>query len=409
MTANIRRTSRSGERVVARKPITPGPGNAENRIDLDDPAIFELAETRLAVDEAFKTLPAQQGAEASINFLSSSFSGVDLKVVAHLYDSNNWLEEKLEQLNSQRSEAQLVVDGCDNLINGGLDGLAQQQGFGDPSLVSDYAQRRELFIAATGLPFPGGAENDKAVNLLIGNILKGGNISFIGTARMKRQAFTLRQLYGAKVTEFTDRIDNLERIGAAGDGRSSDTVVLGTLQTISLQSFREKNAVRALGHSYAKGYTRGTRTIGGSMIFTIFNEHALADLIRRMGNSRTYGERDAELSTFLPDQLPPIDLTLVFANEYGALSDLRLYGVEFVTDGKVFSIEDLLSEGTMNYVCRDADIMTSRGRFRLSRLQRGMFNDKDDKDLTGSSLLFDNDAYNEHLLRLGVRRRLTNR
>ena len=145
------------------------------------------------------------------------------------------------------------------------------------------------------------------------------------------------------------------------------------------------------------------------MIFTIFNEHALSRLVRAMGNSRTYGERDTELSTLLPDQLPPIDLTLVFANEYGSLSDLRLYGVEFVTDGQVFSIEDLLSESTMNFVCRDADIMTSRGRVRLSRQQRGMFNDKDDKDLTGSSLLFDNSSYNEYLSRIGTRRRLTNR
>jgi len=145
------------------------------------------------------------------------------------------------------------------------------------------------------------------------------------------------------------------------------------------------------------------------MIFTIFNEHALSSLIRGMAASTTYGERDTELSTLLPDQLPPIDLTIVFANEYGSLSDFRLYGVEFFTDGSVFSIEDLLSEQTMQFVCRDADVMTSRGRIRLSRLQRGMFNGKDDKDKTGSSLLFDNQQYEEYLDRLGVRRRLLNR
>lgn len=385
---------------------TSGEYQAEHKYvfipDLADAASSKQQE----IDRLHSQLPARQGTEGNINFLGSSYTGVDLKVVAHLYDNVSWVGDKIFELEAKRLADQLVADGATNLVSGGLDGLARQEIAG--SLSDNYARRREFFIAATGLKYPGGEENDRAVNQLVSGIFKNGSFTFIGIAKMKQRAEYFKQIYTASAKGYQDRLDNLEAAGAA-DPQSSDTVVLGTLQTISVQSFREKNAVRALGHSYAKGYTRGTVTTAGSMIFTIFNEHALTQMITAMGNSRTYGERDTELSTLRPDQLPPIDLTLIFANEYGALSDLRLYGVEFVTDGQVYSIEDLLSEGTMNFVCRDADILTSRGRIRISRLQRGMFNDKDDKDISGSSLLFDNDAYYEYLGRLGTRRRLTGR
>lgn len=401
MTAKVHSSTSSGDSVIGG---TVGIGLSGQVHNLDETYQTEVTSARFGIQNAFDQLPAQKNAEASINFFGSSYTGVDLKVIAHLYDTPNNKDKVLEDLEKKRATAIAIVDGCTNLLTGGLDGLAQQQQSGNPLFFGDFEARKELFIAATGVD-PVNPANQRAIGILVGNIFKTGNFTFLGVAQMKRQAQGLLYTYVPQETSLTDQIDNLKEL----DFESSSTAVLGTLQTISIQSFREKHAVRACGHSYAKGYTRGTRTIGGTMIFTIFNEHALAELIRSLSSSQNYGERDAELSTLLPDQLPPLDLTLVFANEYGSLSDFRLYGVEFVTDGSVFSIEDLLSEGTMNFVCRDADIMTSRGQVRLSRLQRGMFNDKDDKDIAGSSLLFDNNDYYEHLQRLGVRRRLTNR
>lgn len=366
----------------------------------------ELNQIRDQIEQEYQNLPANQAGQGNINFLGSSYSGVDLKVVAHMYDAIKWVDEKLEQLEVDAELCQTIIDGCTNLIAGGLDGLAQQEETGNPLFFGDYAAKKEIFIAATGIPFPSSEVNQRAINLLVGNVFAGLAFTFVNVARMKQAALTVQQYQEYLLTDLRNRIENLQSIK---DSESSDTVVLGSLQTISVQTFRPKAPVRALGHSYPKGYTRGTRMIAGSMIFTIFNEHALSAMIRAMGNSRTYGERDAELSSLLPDQLPPIDITISFANEYGSLSDMKIYGLEFISDSAVFSIEDLLSEGVMNFVCRDADLMTSRGRIRINRLQRGMFNDKDDKDLTGSSLLFDNAAYNEYLDRLHVRRRLKNR
>lgn len=371
---------------------------------------IEQAFNTKEIDRRYRDLPALKENNPNINFLGSSFSGTDIKVVAHMYDAKNWNDQKLEELNAKLATSQAVYDACTTLLAGGLSQLAIEN-----SGELDYPTKRDVFLAAAG--FGGNSpsmqntarpEIAKAQQIVFRNIFGYGNFTFIGLAQMRRRTDRLKTSTGAEISEYKQRIQHVNSLGTV---ESSSTVVLGTLQTISVQSFREKNAVRACGHAYAKGYTRGTRTIGGSMIFTIFNENALSHLIRNMGNSPHFheGTRDSELSTLIPDQLPPLDLTIVFANEYGALSDFRLYGLEWFTDGTVFSIEDLLSEETMNFVCRDADIMTKRGRINISRLQRGMFNDKDDKDRTGSSLLFDNQAYYEYLDRLGVRRRLTNR
>ena len=204
-----------------------------------------------------------------------------------MYDTVNWVDEKLSQLEQKRTINQLILDGLNNLVANGLDGLAQQESLGNPFFFQDYSAKRELFIAATGIPFPGGGETERAINFLTATILGTANFSLINVARMKQRCLQLQTQYQLSVDELTDRIANLEELSANGQGLSSSTITLGTLQTVSLQSFREKNAVRALGHSYAKGYTRGARTIGGSMIFTIFNEHALAQLIRGMGTSRS--------------------------------------------------------------------------------------------------------------------------
>lgn len=376
--------------------------SAERTYFFEDPRA--AANRSIEINRRYDELPAQKNADPNINYFGSSYSGVDIKVVAHLYDALQVNEEFQEKINQEIDYTNLIIDGAQSLLNGGLDGLAQQRETGNPLFFTDPPARRELFIAATGInQFD--EFGAKALRFLVNSVWKSAGFDFLSVARMKRAAEGIITTMTNKTRELSDRADRI----LENQQNSTATLALGTLQTISVQSHREKFAVRALGHSYAKAYTRGPRTIAGSMIFTVFDEHALSKLIRSVGSSNTYGEKDRELTTLLPDQLPPLDLTIVFANEYGSLSDRRLYGVEFVNDGVTYSIEDLLSENVINFVCRDADVMTKRGNVRLSRLQRGMFNANDDKDMSGSSLLFDNNSYNEYLERLKVRRRLNNR
>jgi hypothetical protein len=52
-------------------------------------------------------------------------------------------------------------------------------------------------------------------------------------------------------------------------------------------------------------------------------------------------------------QLPPFNISMLFADEYGHMSYQRILGVEFVTSGNVHSIQDMLSEQTVSYVAVD--------------------------------------------------------
>jgi hypothetical protein len=53
------------------------------------------------------------------------------------------------------------------------------------------------------------------------------------------------------------------------------------------------------------------------------------------------------------DQLPPFNMTLLFADEYGNTSYRSVLGVDFVTDGVVYSSNDMLSEQTVSYMASD--------------------------------------------------------
>ena len=134
--------------------------------------------------------------------------------------------------------------------------------------------------------------------------------------------------------------------------------VLGEITSIAISNFRDKVPCRSLGSVYPKSFTRGPRTIGGTMVFTIFHEHVFHELMQIGLGYYSTGSSDFDkyvYSTMLADQLPPLDISLIFANEYGAISHMGLWGVEFFQEGMTFSIEDIYSENQLHYVARDFD------------------------------------------------------
>ena len=145
--------------------------------------------------------------------------------------------------------------------------------------------------------------------------------------------------------------------------------VLGEVQSISWSIYREKTAVRSLGSIYPKAFVRGPLSVGGTMIFSIFNKHVFHELLGL--NLRMYNTGSSDYDRFkdttnLSNQLPPLDISLVFANEYGAISHMGLWGIEFVQEGGTFSIEDIFSESVVQYVARDIDPIRIAGQRKLN-------------------------------------------
>jgi hypothetical protein len=130
-------------------------------------------------------------------------------------------------------------------------------------------------------------------------------------------------------------------------------VVFGELSSISYSIYREKVPVRALGRVSMKGYTRGMRTISGILTFTVFEESIV---YRCMEELRELGYR------ILMDEMPLFDITISMANEFGSQSMLTLYGVTTYTEGKVMSVDDIMTQNVYEFYALDID--------PLSRLQR---------------------------------------
>jgi hypothetical protein len=134
-------------------------------------------------------------------------------------------------------------------------------------------------------------------------------------------------------------------------------IVIGELQTISYSTFRPTMPVYGLGQVGAKGVVRGVRNIAGTLIFTVFDRHALYRVKEEM---MLYdGEDPTTLihDNMKADEIPPFDITITFLNEQGQSAQLALYGVFLISEGQTMSIEDMITENTMEFIAMDMDVM----------------------------------------------------
>lgn len=154
----------------------------------------------------------------------------------------------------------------------------------------------------------------------------------------------------------------------SGPNQSTEAVVgiLGNLQTISYSTFREVNPVRSLGKTYADAYTRGPRTIAGTLVWTILDQYVLAEALK-------FSYVDSyDPSTILIDQIPPFNIVITFNNEYGDVATMGIYGVRIVNEGATFSIDDMITEQVNSFVASDIDLLHKGPPFRKSKTLPGL-------------------------------------
>jgi hypothetical protein len=129
---------------------------------------------------------------------------------------------------------------------------------------------------------------------------------------------------------------------------NSTPIVLGHATTITYSTFREVEDARSLGRIGVKGFSRGSRTVAGTIIFTVINRHWLNDFRDQV----PYLHHN-QIRLMRVDELPPFDLIITGANEYGEAATMMLYGVTFVDEGTTMSIENLYTEQQMTYKAHD--------------------------------------------------------
>lgn len=250
----------------------------------------------------------------------TSYSGADIKLVVHVYDKDQSSKRRQEELNQDYLS---TTDASMNL-------LSQLE-----SVESKLSQ------------------------------VKNGTPEFqILSSR--------RNALQAQLTTMDKLMDNissdLAQINDSFYEKNFSTKELADVQTVSISVHRIKTPVRAFGKVYPSGVCRGQRTIAGSMIFTVFQEHVLYELL----DAHPSDFDATAFTSALLDQIPPMDITIVFANEYGYISRMALYGVEFVNEGQTMSIEDIITENAVNYIARDFDPLRAVGQRRLDAASAGV-------------------------------------
>lgn len=176
-----------------------------------------------------------------------------------------------------------------------------------------------------------------------------------------------------------------------------NNVTIGELQAISYSITREKAPIYTMGSADPRAFGRGKRGIAGSMIFIVFDRHSLIgtfgafalnpgnklnfsadkeelravqagntpniqagiqesrrllEASREESNILNVGGDQAITAPWYIDQIPPFDVTLAAANEYGALAVMRVFQVECLNEGYGVSIDDIVSEQQVTYVAR---------------------------------------------------------
>jgi hypothetical protein len=152
-----------------------------------------------------------------------------------------------------------------------------------------------------------------------------------------------------------------------------DNIRIGEIQGISYSITREKAPVYTMGSADPRSFSRGKRGIAGSMVFTMFDRHALHQImeqssyvaksdenILRVRSGLTAQSVDrvdqsviARLSRpVYADQIPPFDITLTGANEYGQITSMTIFGAEILNEGSGISVDDIVNELAVTFVAR---------------------------------------------------------
>jgi hypothetical protein len=179
-------------------------------------------------------------------------------------------------------------------------------------------------------------------------------------------------------------------------------IVFGEIQAITYAVHREIAPLYTMGSPNPRGFAKNKRGISGTMVFLNFDKDALINSITKSdklfsknnkgktaaanflnyGDSANIDKWNEDMQSRLDknvgktkaevlfaqltaeniryaDQIPPFQITITMANEYGAAAALSLYGVQIMNEGSGVSIDDLVSEKAITFVATDIEALHS--------------------------------------------------
>lgn len=165
--------------------------------------------------------------------------------------------------------------------------------------------------------------------------------------------------------------------------------LIGELEGISYSIQREKAPIYSMGSADPRSFSRGKRGIAGSLVFTVFDRNPLLEAMSNTGfisnkydiPSSFIKEDIDETRLFEPipgivapavgtssptvtrvaldkvvarpyyvDQVLPFDIVITATNEYGAVAQMKIHGVEVMNEGSSMSVDDIQISLAMTFI-----------------------------------------------------------
>lgn len=200
---------------------------------------------------------------------------------------------------------------------------------------------------------------------------------------------------GIRLKAYNAGLKQRQKAIAAYEARFKSTAIvpLDSLATISYSIYEAKSPVRRLGERGVSGYTRGIRTIAGSMVFLVIEEHPLHRLIELQRKSKNWssdlntkghsfravqkgGGESPKITNFVSTILEPFNIGLFYKTEvafnYNKEDDAKnaikssgyirsgdsgahlvISGIDIISEGMVTSVNDMVTEVTVQFVAQD--------------------------------------------------------
>lgn len=192
---------------------------------------------------------------------------------------------------------------------------------------------------------------------------------------------------------------------------------IATLEGITVSVTREVLPLFIMGDPNAQTFVKGKRAIAGNLVFTQFDKHAILKMqtpfngatflgqLPNFGPGQDYSQlinqlnqypavnnlnnpslnypnydllstqtanaqtTNADLAATLQavasrvlrysDQVPPFDVTITMVNEMGATATTAVRGVQLVSEGWGYTVDDLVSQVAISFVAREIDPLNS--------------------------------------------------
>lgn len=248
--------------------------------------------------------------------------------------------------------------------------------------------------------YPGVVFNSSKANT-VSSDTQGNGIDILGELGKKSSSeidTQLVQTYQSIPGTIVKTLIEFPEYNSAGD---SVVIELDDVMTLSYSVYRAKMPVVTLGQTSVGGYALGVKTVAGSMIRSVFttdnltqfqskcyiaNSEQIKKRMARINGTVPSGVPEKEMWSFMKDDLATFNIhTVVLSeNQVNAYETDEqsstlftrfesILGCVIMNNGQVYSIEDLITEGTFSFQAKSVKSSSDITEFTIGYSNGGSF------------------------------------